>query len=120
MDANQFAPVMISKKLLSSPNLTLVKVCHPAPFTTSSAKIRIKGNPVAGALQLGAPAKFLGRTVSGCEVEVERGPITVRTGHGGYHAIRNPSVIVIVADDVFWETFDMAGNLARLSHWLNR
>lgn len=114
-----FAPIMIGKRLLTTATLSLRADCHPAAYRSIGAKIRVKGNPMAGGLTRGAPAHFVGRCEDGLEVRVQHRQSLARTGHGDYHSMRFPPVSLIISEDVFWDLFDLS-SLVSTASWLGR
>ncbi len=114
-----FAPVMVGKRLLTTPSIALRADCHPMAHSARGAKIRVKGNPIAGGLTRGAPAHFVGRCEDGLEVSVQIRQSLTRTGYGDYHSMRRPTVSLIVSEDAFWDLFDFS-SLASTASWLSR
>lgn len=119
MTAACFAPTMVGKRLINTAKLALRVDCRPAPFKSAGAKIRAKGNVMAGGLPRGAPAQFIGRSLDGIEVSVRRKQTLTPSGRGDYHSMHLPDVTLIVSEDVFWEVFDMA-SISVTASWLSR
>lgn len=119
MTTTRFAPTMVGKRLLTSAYLTLKSDCHPFPPHARGAKIRVKQNTIAGGLLRGAPAVVVARVEDGWEVSVRRRKLMTPTGRGDYHAIAMNSVVIIVADEVFWDVFE-SESINSISSWLGR